>query len=194
MPETGNQPNLQKRGLPLEREIGETAVKLLPGEFYATADGTVIATILGSCVSVCLFDPATGVGGMNHYMLPQLQQGTSSHCSGNCRGAACTRYGSCAMRRLLHDLEQLGAKTVRLEAKLFGAARVMAGMSDIGKQNAAFAIDYLAERGIPVTASDLGGCWPRKVVFYPSSGKVLVKRLQRLPVEDERSGRGDEKR
>ena len=85
------------------------------------------------------------------------------------------------MRQLLLRLDQLGARLSRLEAKLFGAARVMAGVTDIGAKNAEFAAGYLEERGIPVVASDLGGYSPRRVTFFPATGRALVKRLRERP-------------
>jgi len=169
-----------------DRQFAAQAVKILPGEYYATADGTLITTLLGSCVSVCLFDPGSGAGGMNHFMLPQIMQGSNAtHCSDPaavaCALVCSARYGACAMRHLLLRLERLGADRCRLEAKLFGAGRVMAGVTDIGEKNAQFALGYLRERGIPVVASDLGGSCPRKVTFFPATGRVLVKRLRELP-------------
>jgi chemotaxis protein CheD len=169
-----------------DREFATQMVKILPGEFYATADATAITTLLGSCVAVCLFDRSSGVGGMNHFMLPQiLDGGKATRCSDpaavNCSSHCSARYGACAMRQLLRCLELLGAHRSRLEAKLFGAGQVLAKMTDIGGQNAAFALGYLQERGIPVTAQDLGERCPRKVVFFPATGRALIKRIRELP-------------
>ena len=170
-----------------DREFATRAVKILPGEYYATADGTAITTLLGSCVSVCLFDRGSGVGGMNHFMLPQMLQGSdTTRCAApslaDCTDFCSARYGACAMRHLLQWLELLGAKRCRLEAKLFGAGRVMAGLSDIGEKNASFAQGYLEELGIPVLARDLGDSCPRKVFFFPATGRAVVKRIRKLPV------------
>lgn len=85
------------------------------------------------------------------------------------------------MKHLLERLEILGAGRASLEAKVFGGGRVMVGGADIGEKNVAFAIGYLDELGIPVVASDLGDCCPRKLVFFPATGRVFVKRLQKLP-------------
>jgi len=169
-----------------DREFAVQALKILPGEYYATAAGTAITTLLGSCVSVCLYDRGSGVGGMNHFMLPQILQGPdATRCADpatvSCSAICSARYGACAMRQLLQTLERLGASPGRLEAKLFGAGRVMAGVTDIGDKNAQFALGYLQERNIPIVASDLGGCWPRKVAFFPATGRALVKRLRELP-------------
>ncbi|QWV92502.1 histidine kinase [Geomonas oryzisoli] len=164
-------------------EFNTVAVKIVAGEFYATGDPVAITTVLGSCVSVCLYDPELGIGGMNHFMLPEVAQGESTlPCSGACNDSAqsCARYGTCAMRRLLHQLELLGANRKRLAAKIFGAGRVMDSSTDIGGNNAAFAVDYLKKHGIPIIASDLGECCPRKVVFFPKTGRALVKRMRAL--------------
>ena len=167
-----------------DRDFGARVVRILPGEYHASADGTVITTLLGSCVSVCLYDRVAGVGGMNHFMLPQnLQGGDTTRCAdpwaAGCQAVCSARYGSCAMKHLLGRLELLGANVSRLEAKLFGAGRVMAAVTtDIGEQNAAFALGYLRERGIRVVATDLGECCPRKVIFFPATGRAVVKRIQ----------------
>jgi chemotaxis protein CheD len=165
-----------------EPEFGTVAVKIVAGECFATADPVAITTVLGSCVSVCLYDVERGVGGMNHFMLPELLQGRSAiPCSRACSSNCCARYGSCAMRLLLQQLEQLGTHRSRLAAKVFGAGRVMAMATDIGASNASFALEYLRQEGIPVVASDLGDCCPRKLVFFPRTGKAWVKRMRDLP-------------
>ncbi|QXE90867.1 histidine kinase [Geomonas subterranea] len=164
-------------------EFKTVAVKIVAGEFYATGEAVAITTLLGSCVSVCLYDLELGVGGMNHFMLPELVQGGSATpCSGACDDSSgnCARYGACAMRRLLEQLELLGANRRRLAAKIFGAGRVMESSTDIGGNNAAFAVDYLKKQGIPIIASDLGECCPRKVIFFPKTGRALVKRMRAL--------------
>ncbi len=169
-----------------EREFDTYAVKILPGEYFATTDSTAIATLLGSCVSVCLYDKEKGVGGMNHFMLPkQLLDADATRCglpySTPCKSPCSARYGVCAFRHLLQRLEALGARRTYLEAKLFGAGRVMAGGSDIGKKNAEFALGYLDEQNIPIVASDLGDRYSRKLVFFPATGRVFVKRFNKAP-------------
>lgn len=180
---------LHGKGSYFEPEFGTVAVKIVAGECFATAEPVAITTTLGSCVSVCLYDTERGVGGMNHFMLPELLEGGKpTFCSGACdsKKKSCARYGSCAMRQLLQRLDELGANRKRLTAKLFGAGRVMALSTDIGANNAAFAIDYLEKQGIPIVASDLGECCPRKVVFFPATGSAWVKRMRDLPREDYR--------
>ena len=173
------------RGSYFDPEFGTIAVKIAAGEFFATAKPVGISTLLGSCVSVCLYDLEGGMGGMNHFMLPELLRGGDAiPCPGECNTSSrcCARYGGCAMRQLMQQLERLGANPARLAAKVFGAARVMASVTDIGGSNAAFAVDYLKKQGIPITASDLGERCPRKVMFFPATGRAWVKRMQDLPL------------
>ncbi|MDD2366466.1 MAG: chemoreceptor glutamine deamidase CheD [Desulfuromonadaceae bacterium] len=155
-----------------DRLFATNAVKLLPGQYHVTQNNTVITTVLGSCVSVCIYDPLNGVGGMNHYMLPGKsdESGKSSH------GSA--RYGLYAMDLLLEHILKVGGERSRLIAKVFGAGKVMDGMSDVGSQNADFAIKYLKEHKIHVAALDIGDNLPRKIYFSPASGQVFVKRIQ----------------
>ncbi len=170
-----------------DRDFATQMVKILPGEYFATANAAAMATLLGSCVTVCLYDRGTGVGGMNHFMLPkQLLQLNATRCptpySPPCGNTCSARYGECALRHLLQCLDRLGARRSSLEAKLFGGGRVMAGGSDIGRKNIGFALGYLDERKIPVISSDLGERCPRKVVFFPATGKVFIKRLTTEPI------------
>lgn len=162
-----------------DRVFGAKAVKILPGQYHATDDGTIITTVLGSCVSVCLYDVANGVGGMNHYMLPGNTAKTGK--SGN--GSA--RYGTHAMKLLIEHVIQLGGERANLEAKVFGAGKVMDGMSDVGRQNADFAMHYLKEQKIRIVAVDVGDTCPRKISFSPATGQVFVKRIQNQSLSPE---------
>lgn len=156
-----------------DRNFQQTAMKILPGEFYCTDADEVIVTVLGSCVAACLLDPVALIGGMNHFMLPINRQQDDD----NTFFAA--RYGVGAMEFLINGLLRMGAQRNRLVAKTFGGARVMQGLSDVGDQNIQFVRHFLNQEGIPVWAEDLGGTHPRKVYFFPHSGQVLVKRIER---------------
>lgn len=149
-------------------------VKLMPGELYATDEDRVMATVLGSCVAVCLYDQDAGVGGMNHYMLPG---GTLDPT----QPAGSMRYGQPAMDALIDQVLRLGARRDRLQAKAFGGAAVIVGMTNInvGARNVAFLHAYLAREGIPLVAADLDGDRARSVVFHPRSGAVRLRRLPR---------------
>lgn len=155
-----------------DRHFDIDAAKIGPGEYYITQRDMVIVTVLGSCVSACMRDPVARVGGMNHFMLPDRDtEGPLS---------ASARYGAYAMEVLINQLFALGAKRERLEAKVFGAARVLPGMSDIGERNAAFALSYLKRESIRVLAEDLGNSEPCKIYFFAHTGRVLLKRLKSL--------------
>jgi len=143
------------------------SAKILPGEFYVTNKSEMITTVLGSCVSACIYDSQRNYGGMNHFMLPGADQGDAS-----------ARYGLFAMESLINEILKLGCRKENLRAKLFGGGQIIAKMTDIGQKNIAFAKKFLFAEGIPLESSDLGLSFPRKVNFFPATGKVLVKRLQ----------------
>ena len=157
-----------------DREFGMTAVKLLPGEYYVTSADMVLTTVLGSCVSACLRDSVTGIGGMNHFMLPDAADPLVFD------AAAAMRYGEHAMQVLVGEVIRAGARRERLEAKVFGGGAVLANMSllNIGDRNADFVLRYLLAEDICVAAQDLRGKLPRRVNFFPSSGRVTVRKLR----------------
>ncbi|SCZ86035.1 chemoreceptor glutamine deamidase CheD [Nitrosomonas mobilis] len=148
------------------------AVKLLPGEYYVTTRDMVLSTVLGSCVSACIYDFQSGIGGMNHFMLPA---GKDNH------GAQLpsARFGDSAMEILLREILKRGARRANLVAKVFGGGNVQRTMvtTHIGFQNAKFVKEYLARHQIRILAADLVGFNPRKIHFFPRSGKVLMKKL-----------------
>lgn len=150
------------------------AVKLLPSEYYVTTEDIMLVTVLGSCVAACVRDTVTGIGGMNHFMLPD--DGESER---NRILSASMRYGAYAMEMLINELIKLGARRERLEAKVFGGGAVLAGMTtlNIGDRNANFVLRYLEMEQIRVTAQDLLGPHPRKVCFLPRTGRVMVRKL-----------------
>jgi chemotaxis protein CheD len=158
-----------------DRTFACHAAKILPGEYYVTTDGEMITTVLGSCVSACIRDRLLGVGGMNHFMLPEAGPSRSGDCV-----SKQARYGSYAMERLINEIIKHGGKRENLEAKLFGGGQVLANMTDVGSRNIDFVREYVRQEQITVTAEDLGSVHPRRVVFFPSSGRVMVKRLLRL--------------
>lgn len=157
-----------------DRHFNCDAVKILPGEYYATTEDTVIVTVLGSCVAVCLRDPQKKIGGMNHFLLPS--DGTSSTSFDS------ARYGVYAMELLINQMLKLGADRRRLEAKIFGGGNVLKGFTgfNVGERNAEFTMDYLRAEHIPVLASDLLDIYPRKVYFSPDSGIVNVRKIKSL--------------
>ena len=146
-------------------------VNITQGETYVTADAAeVLGTVLGSCIAACIRDPAAGVGGMNHFLLPGSRGGSSD----------APRYGVNAMELLINQLLQLGAVRHRLEAKLFGGASVVAGLSDVGASNIAFAQKFLTDEGIVMVGGDVGGAHPRRIQYWPVSGRA---RQRSMPVD-----------
>ena len=160
-----------------DRHFKCMAARVLPGEYYFTTADMAILTVLGSCVSACVRDRLTGVGGMNHFMLPDARTGGGDADS---PASASMRYGTQAMEILINQLLKAGAQRAHLEAKVFGGGRVLAGMQaiNVGERNAAFVRDYLKAEKIPVAAADLNDVHPRKVAYFPRTGKVWVKRLE----------------
>ena len=162
-----------------EPDTKRWTVKILPGEYYVTRNDEAITTVLGSCVSACIRDPLANVGGMNHFMLPE---DTSVREPGKRAPVVLsTRYGSHAMESLINDLLKIGAQRQRLEIKLFGGGRVLSAMTDIGARNIDFVTNYLSLEHLPVDAQDVGGELPRKVVYFPTEGRVRVRKLR--PIE-----------
>ena len=146
------------------------ALKVLPGEYVVTGRDVMLVTVLGSCVSACVRDPLAGVGGMNHFMLPDGE--------GSAAGAS-ARYGSYAMEVLINELLKLGAARKRLEAKVFGGGAVLPGftINNVGQRNGRFVLDYLVAEQLRLVAQDLFDTCPRRVHYFPVSGRVMVKRL-----------------
>jgi len=161
-----------------DREFRVEAVKILPGQYHAAREGAV-TTVLGSCVSTCLWDPVERLGGMNHFMLP------GDNASPDSPWAASARFGVYAMEVLINEMIHQGADRRRLVAKVFGGARLLQGFDrlDVGARNAEFVLEFLRVEGIRVLARDLLDACPRKVHFFVDSGKVQVKRLSLSPVE-----------
>jgi chemotaxis protein CheD len=158
-----------------DRAFDCEAAKILPGEYYCTDKDMVIVTVLGSCVSACIRDRVSGVGGMNHFMLPD-GGGDDSVVSES------MRYGAYAMEVLINQLLKSGARRQNLEAKIFGGGNVLRAFTttNVGERNAAFVRQFLEAENIPVTGEDLNDIYPRKVYFFPKTGRVLVKKLKQM--------------
>ena len=171
----------------LEEEISTTlyydrtfdcnAAKISPGEYYFTDKDMVIVTVLGSCVSACIRDNISGIGGMNHFMLPD-----SAAADKDSPVSESMRYGTYAMEVLINQLLRNGARRENLEAKIFGGGNVLKSFTtmNVGDRNAMFVRKFLKEERIRVTGEDLLDIYPRKVYYFPKSGKVLVKKLKNM--------------
>lgn len=159
-----------------DRTFDCEAAKILPGEYYYTHKPMLIVTVLGSCVAACIRDRVSGIGGMNHFMLPDGGGEPGNPLS------ASMRYGAYAMEVLINQLLKAGARRDNLEAKVFGGGNVLRGFTaiNVGERNAEFVRDFLRTENIRIVAEDLNDVHPRKVYFFPGTGKVLVKKLKQL--------------
>ncbi len=150
------------------------AIMLSPGEYYVTNRDMALVTVLGSCVAACIRDRTTGFGGMNHFMLPE---NTSE---GGSPVATAVRYGAYVMEMTINQLLKNGAKRSNLEAKLFGGGDMSRGfaLANASERNIVFALQYLQKENIRVVARSLRDIYPRKIYFFPASGRVMLKKLR----------------
>lgn len=167
-------PECFARNLYHDRVHDIDAAKLLPGEYFVCTRNMLLVTVLGSCVAACIRDTRLGMGGMNHFMLPDSEAAQTE--------ATGARYGTYAMEVLINHLLKLGARREHLEAKVFGGGNVLAGLvqANVGHKNAAFVESFLKMENIRIAARDLADVHPRKVYYFPATGKVLVKRLRAM--------------
>ncbi len=157
--------------------------KILPGEFFVSEHGEAVATTLGSCISACVRDPFRGVGGMNHFMLPI--QGEGNECWQKDFNSLPSRYGNWAMEYLINEVMKYGGKKHNLEVKVVGGGHVLSGMrqNPVGERNIEFVFDWLKKEGFTISGSDVGDKYPRKVMYFPETGAVRVKKLRTLSNE-----------
>ena len=163
--------------LSIVREVGEMrTTHITQGEFAtATEEDAMITTILGSCVSACLWDPIAGVGGMNHILLPHNVNGNSDTIG----------YRVNAMELLINSIIKKGGLKHQLKAKVFGGGKMISRFSDVGLRNGEFAISYLQAEGIFCESQSLGGVQARRIQFWPYSGRARQKLLGRMDISEE---------
>lgn len=175
-----------------DKGLGATVVRIQPGGMAVVDESLTLSTVLGSCVSVCIYDPLRSIGGMNHFMLPG--EGRPSIHEG---GISSMMYGANAMEQLVNGLLKFGAIRERLIAKVFGGGMVVDEIKyvKIGERNVEFVNDYLMAERIPVKAADVLGTSPRKILFSPSNGRVYLKKIAknivRTKVADLEAGYGE---
>lgn len=162
----------QAAALPTEFDRGDVTT-VHQGDCHVTGEAVVTySTVLGSCISACVRDVTTGVGGMNHFLLAE-QAGPVPGGYG-----ASARYGAFAMEQLINMVLAAGSgRKSDLEVKVFGGGSINAAINDIGARNAQFVREFLAREGYLIAAQDLGGSFARRVLYRPCSGRVFVKRL-----------------
>lgn len=150
-----------------DHHFNTDTVKVLPGEYYVSQDDLMVMTVLGSCIAACIWDPKVRVGGMNHFMLPEGGGDTSG------------RYGSYAMELLINEMIKLGARRETMQAKVFGGGQVMHSFTtmNVGERNTQFVLNYLQTERIAIISKDVLDIHPRKVCYFPATGKAMVKRL-----------------
>ena len=154
------------------------AAKIMQGDYYVTTHGEMISTVLGSCVSACIRDMRLGIGGMNHFMLPEFKEGSDHWKNSPVNVAA--RYGNVAMEKLINTIMSAGGNKKYFEVKIFGGSNLMDISTDIGKLNIDFVKSYIGKEGLKIIADDVGGVYPRKLMYFPSSGIARVKKLRNL--------------
>lgn len=160
------------------RKFHRHNVILHPGEFKVSDEDIIISTVLGSCISVSLFDPVKEQGGMNHFLLPKLKRVPKDE---KMLIKDETRYGVYAMEVLINSMMKLGSRKSDLEAKVFGGSDMFKAQNkavSIGGLNSDFAMKFLKNEGIPVISSDTGGHLGRKILFFPLEGRILLKKLE----------------
>lgn len=164
-------------GSSAEQRAGADSIpvhSIIVGEVKASAEPLRITTLVGSCIAVCLYDPVAMIGGMNHFMLPE----------NNLNGNACATYGIPAIKMLISDILKLGGERHRLTAKIFGGGNVLrksktsSPVVSVGDRNVSCAVDFLKCDGIPVAASDVGGCAGRIIHFLTHTGQAMVRKIQ----------------
>lgn len=155
---------------------GHDTITIKMGGFYVTDKNEVISTTLGSCVAACIRDRVSGIGGMNHFMLPTYSVTESSHWENTSVNAA-TRYGSFAMEYLINSILSKGGKRNNLEFKLFGGCDILGSLTSIGPRNIQFIKQYMEAEGYSIAAEKLGGSHPIVLNYHPKTGAAKIKHL-----------------
>jgi chemotaxis protein CheD len=156
-----------------DESLGLHIVSVMAGHCnWTSSEDVAFSTMLGSCLSVCAYDSDAGVGGMNHFLLPE------SHQDEDIKFSDSFRYGSAAIESLLNSLYAHGAAKNGLKIKIFGGANVLKNASrDIGEKNVKFTKNFFQRENLRIETEDLGGNVGRRIVFHPASGKVLLKTI-----------------
>ena len=156
-------------------QFGKPETYIGPGGYCASDEDIIITTLLGSCVSIALYDARRAVGGLNHFMLPSPKGSQSSEYPDS------AKYGVNAMELLINEMLKKGARRERLTAKVFGGASVLAigtgSRNNVPQDNIDFAEEFLKAEGVPVLSRDVGGTTARKILFFVRDGRVLLKRI-----------------
>ncbi len=151
-------------------------INVIQGDFYVSAEPElVLSTVLGSCIAICLYDPAIETGGMNHFLL--AAPGTA----GEIDPLKQRLYGAFAMEQLINEMIKRGANRSTMKAHIYGGSNIHRAMAHIGTSNANFARDFLRRDGIPISLEDTGGSAARRLDLKPATGQI---RCKHIPTED----------
>lgn len=171
-----NKPNMhlvERRGGEQRTPDGHKMIKIFSGDLHVSTDpNEMLVTILGSCVAACIRDPIARVGGMNHFLLPGNDLVITEL-------SEAARYGVFAMESLINGILKAGGRKDRLEIKVFGGGNVINNSQRIGSKNAEFIRKFLKSEGYRIISEDLEGDLPRRIHYYPDTGKVMMKKLRR---------------
>jgi chemotaxis protein CheD len=156
-----------------DENLGVNIVSVMAGAYrWSRASDVALCTTLGSCLSVCAYDRISGIGGMNHFLLPQPPKNEKVQFSQS------FRYGSAAIETMLNALYKYGAAKNGLVVKIFGGAKVLAGVSqDVGQRNITFAHNFFKRENMRIESEDVGGKYGRRIIFFPQTGKVLLRSI-----------------
>lgn len=176
-----------------DAKLKANILTIFAGEYYISSAQEVISTVLGSCISVCMYDPIKGVGGMNHFMLPESSVSSEQYYSQNRLNKEqmtenAMRYGMTAMEILIGELQKKGAQRLNLRAKIFGGGNVITRTTPgatVGDKNIGFARAYLKTEGIKIESENVGNTYGRKIFFLTGKNSVFVKKVALEPVVDE---------
>jgi chemotaxis protein CheD len=159
----------------MDKRFNQQVAIIMPGQHFVSRTPVIVYTVLGSCVSVCIRDTVTNVGGMNHFMLPAPKRSQEDDSWGESG-----RYGSFAMELLINDILKRGGRRECLEVKVFGGGKIYNGENDVGASNADWILKYLFKEGLYPVKKDLGDIFPRKIYYFSDSGRVLMRKITRL--------------
>jgi chemotaxis protein CheD len=158
-----------------DKRFNQEVAIIMPGQHYVSRRPLIIYTVLGSCVSVCIRDTVSQIGGMNHFMLPSPKMEHQDDSWGESG-----RYGNFAMELLINDILKRGGERDHFEVKVFGGGKIYSGENDVGALNTRWVLKYLQKEGLNPVKQDLGDAYPRKIYFFTDSGRVLMKKIVRI--------------
>lgn len=161
-----------------DNHFKKNIVTIHPGEYFSSKEDVLISTVLGSCISIVLFDTNACFGGMNHFLL--AYDGSDKADESVLHSAG--EYGEYSVELLINDMLKKGADKKNLIAKIFGGSNMFCAdeskaSENIGRANMCFAFSYLEKQNIPIATSDVGNVLPRKIFFEPKTSKVFLKKI-----------------